>query len=268
MRKKAIQLNKWYSLYHKPEYLIMDPLVCIRKLNGNANREIGALIASVISYGRVEIIIKNCLSLFSLMEWQPADFIYSTKSRDYQKIFGGFKHRFTGAEDIILLLKVLAVIIKENGSIENFFIEGSGSSSSFKDVIGSFCKRVKKIANENVLCSGKGFDYLFPSPESGSACKRINMFLRWVTRENDGIDLGIWNGVKPSQLIMPVDTHVAEQSRILGLTERNVADWKMAEEITDHLRRIDPNDPIRFDFSLCRAGMIKNDKKTVKKTFL
>jgi uncharacterized protein (TIGR02757 family) len=202
------------------------------------------------------------------MDWQPADFINLTKKRDFQKIFGRFRHRFTGAEDIILLLKILGAIIKEYGSIENFFLEGYKSSCSFKDVIGSFSKRMKKIAHENVLCSGKGFDYLFPSPESGSACKRINMFLRWVTRENDGIDLGIWNGVKPSQLIMPVDTHVAEQSRILGLTERKVADWKMAEEITDHLRRIDPNDPIRFDFSLCRAGMIKNDKKTVKKTFL
>lgn len=257
MKNTAFQLDKWFKLYHNQDYLTMDPLICVRKLKSNADREIGALIASVISYGRVEIIIKNCEQLFSQMKWRPAEFITSTSGKEMQKMFGGFRHRFTGSEDIVLLFEVLGTIIRGYGSIENFFIEGyNQKEQQFKDAIISFCGRVKKIARQNVSYSGRGFEYLFPSPESGSACKRINMFLRWVIREDDTIDLGIWKTIQPSRLIMPVDTHVAEQSKKLGLTERSSADWKMAEEITARFRKIDPDDPVRFDFSLCRAGMV------------
>jgi uncharacterized protein (TIGR02757 family) len=257
MKNIKIQLNKWFECYHKPEYLVMDPLVCVRKLKGALNREVGALISSVISYGRVEIIIKNCELLFSEMEWSPADFIQSTSGKTVRKLFNGFRHRFTSSDDMVTLIEVLRVILKDSGSIENFFcMDTPVQEQPLKESIISFTKKVKKIACKNVSYSGKGFDYLFPSPDSGSACKRINMYLRWVVRDDDGIDLGLWKAVKPSQLIMPVDTHVAEQSRLLGLTERNNADWKMAEELTFRLRKIDPNDPIKFDFSLCRAGMV------------
>jgi uncharacterized protein (TIGR02757 family) len=257
MKNITSQLNKWYECYHKPEYLKMDPLVCVRQLKGALNREVGALIASVISYGRVEIIIKNCEQLFSSMGWSPADFIKSTSGKEVRKLFSGFRHRFTSSEDMVTLIEVLRVILKDDGSIESFFCNHVAVlEQPFKESITSFTKNVKKIACKNVSYSGKGFDYLFPSPDSGSACKRINMYLRWVVRDDDGIDLGLWKRVKPLQLIMPVDTHVAEQSRLLGLTDRNSADWKMAEELTCRLRKIDPYDPVKFDFSLCRAGMV------------
>lgn len=257
MKKIERQLNEWFKQYHKSEFLTIDPLVSVRKIKSNPDREVGALIASVISYGRVEIIIKNCEQLFSLMNWKPAEFVTSTSIKKNEKMFSEFRHRFTSSEDIVLLMEVLGKIIRTSGSIEQFFIEGyDHREMSFKDAIVSFCKRVKKIARENVLYSGRGFEYLFPSPESGSACKRINMFLRWVVRDEDTIDLGLWKMIKPSQLIMPVDTHIAEQSKKLKLTKRNAADWKMAEEITNVFRKIDPDDPVRFDFSLCRAGMM------------
>jgi uncharacterized protein (TIGR02757 family) len=257
MKNITKQLTTWFQCYHKPEYLVMDPLVCVRRLNGARNREVGALIASVISYGRVEIIIKNCEQLFSEMEWAPADFIKSSSEKSVRKLFCGFRHRFTSSEDMVTLIGVLKAILEKAGSIENFFCaDADVQDKPFKDSIISFTKKVKNIACKNVSYTGKGFDYLFPSPDSGSACKRINMFLRWVVRDDDGIDLGLWKMVRPSQLIMPVDTHVAEQSRLLGLTDRNNADWKMAEELTSRLRKIDPFDPIKFDFSLCRAGMV------------
>ncbi|HEX2956741.1 MAG TPA: TIGR02757 family protein [Chitinispirillaceae bacterium] len=239
----------------------MDPLICVRKIQGSLNREVGALIASVISYGRVEIIIKNCESLFSVMEWRPADFVLSTSGKMVRKLFTGFKHRFTDSNDIVTLIDVLRVILDEFGSVEHFFCTGIAvQEQPFKESIVSFTKKMKKIAGKNVSYSGKGFDYLFPSPDSGSACKRINMFMRWVVRNDDGIDLGLWKKVSPSQLIMPVDTHVAEQSRLLGLTERTNADWKMAEELTRRFRKIDSEDPVKFDFSLCRAGMVQDKR--------
>ncbi len=257
MKNITTQLNTWFHQYHKQEYLTMDPLICVRKLHRKIDREIGALIASVLSYGRVEIIIKNCDMVFSEMGWSPVDFILTTSNKKVRKAFSGFRHRFTNSDDMVTLIEVLRVIVSEYGSIENFFcMKTEIEEQPFKESIISFTKKVKNIAHKNVSYSGKGFDYLFPSPDSGSACKRINMFLRWAVRNDDGIDLGLWKTVKPSQLIMPVDTHVAEQSRLLGLTKRNNADWKMAEELTSRLRKIDPNDPIKFDFSLCRAGMV------------
>jgi uncharacterized protein (TIGR02757 family) len=104
--------------------------------------------------------------------------------------------------------------------------------------------------------AGRGFDFLVPSPESGCACKRMAMYLRWMVRPDDGIDMGVWKSVPPSALVIPVDTHIAAIARELRLTGRKTADWRMAEEITARLRRIDPFDPVRFDFSLCRTGMV------------
>jgi uncharacterized protein (TIGR02757 family) len=258
MKNVEMQLNRWYEEYHKPRFLGIDPLCSVRKLQSKEDREVAALIASVISYGRVEIIIKNCEYLFTAMEWQPAEYIRTATVSDMRKRVGEFRHRFNSASDIVLLFQVLKKILKHYGTIEAFFIDNRAiGEEPLRDSITSFSSRVKKMASSFVFKGdSRGFDYLFPSPESGSACKRLNMFLRWVVRVDDQIDLGIWSKVKPSQLIIPVDTHVAEQSRKLGLTSRNAADWKMAEEITSVLRVFDPQDPVRYDFSLCRAGMV------------
>jgi uncharacterized protein (TIGR02757 family) len=100
------------------------------------------------------------------------------------------------------------------------------------------------------------FDFLLPLPSRGSACKRLNLFLRWMVRPADGVDFGLWRGVRPAQLLMPLDTHVWRIARALGLTARRTADWRAAVEITDALRRIDPQDPVRFDFAIARLGIV------------
>jgi uncharacterized protein (TIGR02757 family) len=97
--------------------------------------------------------------------------------------------------------------------------------------------------------------FLFPSPERGGACKRLNLFLRWVARPADGIDLGLWSSVSPARLLVPLDVHVAFHARVLGLSRRRQADWRMVEEVTAALRAIDPADPVRYDFSLCHLGI-------------
>jgi hypothetical protein len=99
------------------------------------------------------------------------------------------------------------------------------------------------------------FPFLFPSPASGSACKRLCMFLRWMVRPADGIDLGLWKAIPPRKLIIPVDAHIQRISRFLGLTQRKQADWRMAQEITAALKKFDSDDPVKYDFSLCHIGI-------------
>jgi uncharacterized protein (TIGR02757 family) len=129
------------------------------------------------------------------------------------------------------------------------------NDNQFKGAVTSFTDILKDRGK--IHCGNRAsFEYLLPSPQNGSACKRTVLYLRWMIREEDGIDLGVWKSVRPSCLLVPVDTHVAKIARGHGLTKRNSADWKMAEEITAALREFDPDDPVKYDFALCHAGMV------------
>ena len=108
------------------------------------------------------------------------------------------------------------------------------------------------------LPSAAGVRFFLPSPEDGSTCKRLNLFLRWMVRPDDGVDMGLWHGVSPSQLVIPLDTHVSRISISMGLTGRRTVDWKMAREVTARLRAIEPRDPVKYDFALCRLGMLES----------
>ncbi|MEE9614775.1 MAG: DUF2400 family protein, partial [Thermodesulfobacteriota bacterium] len=140
----------------------------------------------------------------------------------------------------------------------------SPEDKSVKEALISFSERALGLKTDGIygpgplpsLPSGAGVRFLFPSPEGRSPCKRLNLFLRWMVRRGDGLDFGLWKGVSPSKLIIPLDTHIARISRYLGLTSRNSADWAMAEEVTDSLRKLDPLDPTKYDFSLSRLGIL------------
>jgi len=137
------------------------------------------------------------------------------------------------------------------------FLRGfEGSDKTVKRALDGFSGEMLDLSQKIYPAQEKSFEFFFPAPCNGSTCKRLNMYLRWMVRRSDGIDLGIWKNVMPAALIMPVDTHVAAVAARLGLTSRKTVDWAMAEEITDALRLLDPDDPVRFDFSLCRAGMV------------
>lgn len=235
----------------------MDPLVCLRKYSTPRDLEIAGLIAATLAYGRVETIIKNVSLLFDLTGNSIADFAIDTSLDRKLRAFKGFVHRFNDGSDCAHLLHAAGTICKQHGSLESLFIKGlSPGDTTIKDALSCFTREIKRAMPEEPGNRRKALDYLLPSPESGSACKRLNMYLRWMVRKNDGIDRGIWNGVPASLLVMPVDTHVARIAGSLGLTKRKSACWAMAEEITSRLRECDPGDPVRFDFSLCRIGMV------------
>ncbi|MDR0305968.1 MAG: TIGR02757 family protein [Chitinispirillales bacterium] len=249
-------LENIYKEYHHPRYLGLDPLVCVHKFRTREEREITGLLASSLAYGRVEIIVRNIETALSLMRAEPLEFVMDIPYREKLNRFDKFKHRFNDGQDVCALLEAAASVRREYGSLEKCFMECTRlSNDGFKGAVELFTCTLKE-RGKAVCGQRRSFEYLLPSPKLGSACKRIVMYLRWMIRKDDGIDLGVWQNIPASSLIMPVDTHVAKIAYGYGFTKRNSADWKMAEEITACLRVFDPDDPVRYDFSICRAGMI------------
>jgi len=250
-------LDDIYTQYHHPKYLGLDPLICVRRFKDKGSRECTGLLAASLAYGRVEIIVRNINSIIDgAMGGDPVNFITNTSYRDKSKSLAKFKHRFNDGQDIAALLESIKIITKEHGSIEKCFCDCmKRGDNQLKSALTSFTDILKSSVRKYVDCRAS-FEYLIPSPGKGSACKRMVLYLRWMVREDDGIDLGVWKTVPTSCLLIPVDTHVAKIARGYGFTKRNSADWKMAEEITSVLRRYDPDDPVRYDFALCHAGMV------------
>lgn len=257
-------LETTYRLYHKPEFMRIDPLQCVHKFTDHRDIEIAGLIAAVLAYGRAEIIIRNVTLLFERISRQPYKFTLDTTFKEKQAALEGFKHRFNNGQDMALLFECIGEWIRQYGSIEKGFTSYKPQDeSSLKERLEAFTGELKKIGKSIAKKVPPSFTYLLPSPSSGSACKRLNMFLRWMVRKADQIDFGIWKTVSPSILIIPVDTHVAKLGRQMMFTKRNSADWRMAEEITAGLRSYDSKDPVRYDFSLCRVGMLNFRKEAV-----
>ena len=244
-----------YQTYHKPEYLTIDPLVCVRRVSGAPQREIAALVAAVLSYGRVEQIIAHVDQILGMAAAATSlvDFSVHVPLAQKRKLLRGFKHRFNDGTDMALLFECVGRTLKEYGSLEKCF---GDTKQDMASALHDFSTRMKKEARrcERNVCAS--FDFLFPSPVDKSACKRLAMFTRWMIRPDDGIDLGLWKSIERSSLIIPVDTHVARIAQSLNLTARTAADWRMAEEITTQLKKVDPADPVKYDFSLCRFGMV------------
>jgi uncharacterized protein (TIGR02757 family) len=250
-------LEKRYMRYHRPAYLRLDPLCCLRGFRAKKDLELAGLVAAALAYGRVEIIIRNVSDIFSRTGRSIARFAAETTLERKRELFKDFKHRFHDGYDIALLLHCAADLQRKHGSLESLFLEGLASGhTTVKNALDRLVFKIRGAAAKLAPERKKSMAWLLPSPASGSACKRLNMYLRWMARPSDGIDLGVWEKVGTVRLLIPVDTHVARIARRIGLTKRATADWKMAEEITAGLRSFDAFDPVRYDFSLCRAGMV------------
>jgi uncharacterized protein (TIGR02757 family) len=168
-------------------------------------------------------------------------------------------HRWTRGEDIAALLWILRQMLEQAGSVEQFFAAGlAPEAEDVGTALDSFSTRALALDIRRAygrLPKKPGVCYFFPRPSAGSACKRLNLYLRWMVRR-DEVDLGAWTSVSPSQLIVPLDTHVIRLGRCLRLTHYTSPGWRMAADITRALRRLDAADPVRFDFALCHVGMM------------
>jgi uncharacterized protein (TIGR02757 family) len=175
------------------------------------------------------------------------------------RAFAGLVHRWTRASDLVALVWVMTQMIDRSGSIERFFAEGDdGSSEDIGPPLDSFSCRALAFDLGRAyprVPERPGVCYFFPRPSAGSACKRLNLFLRWMVRK-DALDLGVWSRVEPARLVVPLDTHVIRVGRCLRLTRYSSPGWRMARDITSSLRRLDPADPVKYDYSLCHLGMM------------
>lgn len=241
-------LENIYRQHHCPASLGMDPLCIVRRFKQPEDREIAGFVAALLSYGRVEQINISLNRLFGMTGEAVRDFTLETSFYEKRKRLSGFKHRFNDGLDMALLLEAVKKLLIKKGTLRKAFAIGH-KQGAIRESLHGFTQRLKTAG------TGRGsFDYLLPSPLSGSACKRLNMYLRWMVRPDDGIDLGLWPEISPADLIVPLDTHLEAVGRKLGLTSRKNADWRAAEEVTAGFRRCCPEDPVRYDFSLCHAG--------------
>ena len=265
LRRLKHSLDKLYKTYNRT-FLRSDPLWFVHQFKKNRDRELAGLIASSLAYGRVKGIKKSIERVLDIMGWEPYEFTVAFKPSKYKGAFRTFTHRFTGGDDIVCLIYFAKQMLNEYGSIGGFFIKGcSPDDKNVKNSLASFSDRALKLGCGGIYGTKKlplraGVRFLFPSPVLGSPCKRLNLYLRWMVRK-DGLDFGIWKDMEPSKLVIPLDTHIARISGYIGLTKRNTADWKTAEEITDALKKLDPSDPVKYDFSLSRLGILEECRR-------
>jgi len=252
------QLDKLYASFNVHES-VADPVWRVRRYARPDDQEVVGFIASALAFGRVQSVLNSIDGMLEVMGPSPAEFVRNfDPSRDRQ-CFKHLVHRWTNGADFAALVWILHEMLRRSGSIENFFVEGLASDAiDVGAALQSFSTRALEIDVTPIYGRKKpkpGVAYFFSRPSSGGACKRLNLFLRWMVRE-DRVDLGVWKKVRPGQLIVPLDTHVIRVGRCLQLTQLKSPGWRMATDITAGLRAIDPIDPIRFDFSICHLGMM------------
>ena len=254
----SARLDGLYEDYNRVDSA-SDPIHRVRPFARADDREVAGFCAGALAFGRVASVLNSIDALFALMGPRPADFVRRFDPENPPGNMRDLVHRWIRGDDLVALLWILRQMLEQSGSIERFFLEGYRSED--EDVgpaLDSFSTRA--LALDIRRAYGRvprrpGVCYFFPRPSAGSACKRLNLFLRWMVR-TDQVDLGAWTMVPASKLIVPLDTHVIRLGRCLRLTRYVSPGWKMAADITRTLRRLDPDDPVRFDFSLCHVGMM------------
>jgi uncharacterized protein (TIGR02757 family) len=251
------RLDELYDAYNA-EHVVSDPIWIVRRFQARDDREIVGFCAAALAFGRVQSVINSIEELLKVMGPRPAEYVRAFEPARDRAALAHLVHRWTRGVDLAALVWILRQMIEANGSIEGFFAERIDSShETIEQALDSFSDRACKLDVMAVYgrSANRGVSYFFARPSKGGACKRLNLFLRWMVR-TDAVDLGVWNRVKPSQLIVPLDTHVIRVGCCLRLTRYSSPGWRMAMDITKSLRALDPDDPIKYDFSLCHIGMM------------
>jgi uncharacterized protein (TIGR02757 family) len=222
------------------------------------DREVVALLTACLAYGRVDLFAPWLEWILSRMGPSPSRFILGFDPRKDAESFAGFRYRFNRPRDLAAFCLACQRLLSRYGSLRAFFL--SEYAVDDPDVGPALERFVRGFLSQDlspVFPKGRlsrGFRHLFPLPSRGGPCKRLHLFLRWMVRREPP-DFGLWPEVSPAKLLMPVDTHVENMSRAIGLTRRKARTWRMAEEITRQLRLLDPADPVKYDFSLCHKRM-------------
>src|SRR5262249_49587654 len=251
-------LDGLYATFNFPDSAA-DPIQIVRRFEAPADREVVGFVAASLAFGRVASVLQSIERVLAIAGPGPADYVRSLRPARDAGAFSGPGHRWIRSADLVALLWILKQMLDRHGTIEGFFLEGyDRTAPDVGTALDSFSSRARALnirAAYGRTPKRPGVCYFFPQASSGSACKRLNLFLRWMVRR-DALDLGVWTRVPPSALIVPLDTHVIRVGLCLRLTRYTSPGWRMAADITASLRALDPIDPVRFDFSLCHAGMM------------
>jgi uncharacterized protein (TIGR02757 family) len=248
--KNASQVKEFLDakvdLYNRPEFIKDDPIQVPHRFSKLQDIEISGFITATLAWGQRKTILAKSIELMDLMDNAPHDFVLHHKTKDLKRI-GQFKHRTFNSTDLLYFVSFFKKFYSKQSSLESAFqhsITMEENLSRFHDLFFSledYPARTKKHV---------------ATPERKSACKRINMFLRWMVRnDNRGVDFGVWKNISPAQLICPIDLHVERVARQLKLIKRKQVDWLTAVELTDNLKKFDPTDPVKYDFALFGLGV-------------
>lgn len=235
--------------YNQPSFLKEDPVQIPHALKLKEDQEIAGFLAATIAWGQRPTIIKNARSIVERMDGAPFDFVLGAKPKELKKL-EGFVHRTFNDTDLLYFIASLKNIYTHHGGLEQVFTrafnseaDASGAIHQFRSVffeLDHLPRTQKHVAN----------------PQKGSSAKRINMYLRWMVRQdNNGVDLGLWKDISPAKLYLPLDTHTGNVARQLGLLERTQNDWKAVAEVTGALSQLDPADPVKYDYALFGLGV-------------
>lgn len=251
-------LEGLYRKYNRFELIKPDPLQFVYRYTEPGDMEVAGFLAAALAYGRVQQIENSVDNLLGRMGKSPFEFIVNFDGLAKKKL-KDFKHRFNTAEDVFNLLELLVDLLRQCGSIERYFLEGYHTDeANTVGAVTTFCDSLlHKFAQNHDGFVPKGLMYLLASPSRKSASKRLNLFLRWMVRD-DAVDAGLWKSIDAAKLIVPVDVHMARLCRLLGLYKRKTVSLSAALEITAGFAQIAPADPTKYDFALSRIGIVEN----------
>jgi len=242
------QLDELVVKYNRPNFITNDPISIPHSYSKKQDIEITAFFAATLAWGNRTTIINKCNELFERMDNSPFDFIKNHQIDDRKSLLG-FKHRTFNDTDLLFIVDFLQQHFQKEVSLETAFFPTS--EMNVKEGLIHF----KDYAFEKEYAPNRSKKHI-SSPVTKSACKRLNMFLRWMVRkDNKGVDFGIWNNIQPSELICPLDVHVERNAKKFNLLSRKQTDWKAAEELTVNLKKLAPDDPVKYDFALFGLGV-------------
>jgi uncharacterized protein (TIGR02757 family) len=254
MRQLRESLERVYERYNRHSYVGTDPISFLYEYEETGDREVAALAASALAFGNVKQIMRSVASVLGEMGDSPRGYIMNAGPREIESAFSGFRHRWADGGDIACLLIGARGVIETHGSLENCMTKAFDASHS--DVMPALTALADELSRH-----GEGYaGCLVPSPGGGSACKRYNLFLRWMVR-HDEVDPGGWSGIPAAKLLVPLDVHMHRWGTLFGFTARAQADIRAAREVTEAFAEMTPDDPVKYDFALTRLAVLRDGSK-------
>ena len=253
MSNLKILLDECVEKYNRPDFIGSDPILIPHRFTKLQDIEITGFWTAMLAWGQRKTIINKASELIDLMDNAPHDFIVHHQEQD-RKRFLHFKHRTFQATDTLYFLEFFQWFYQHHHSLEEAFLKNMKPRDPHT---GPALEGFQRLFFSLPDAPGRTRKHV-PSPASKSSCKRLNMFLRWMVRQDDrGVDFGLWKKIKPSQLLIPLDVHVERIARKTGLLERKQTDWLAVLELTERLRQFDPEDPVKYDFALFGLGVLE-----------